>query len=409
MTNLRDLLQAFAMAMNLISPEVTCHHEKAALLAWHLARQMELTEHERELAFYGGLLHDIGGVITGTTLTLEDIESNARALAHEGAALLRMYPHTRPYADVVLNSQMPWAAMPKESAMTRLSQIVHLADIITLIMSESEPVLNQLKGASDLLRALCGTEFSPEVVAAFDALLSNETVWLDAVYHPEVFAEAVPDQRGVGIAELREMTAFMAKLIDFRSPFTAMHSAGVAASAVCLARKAGMSEDECALMEIAGNLHDIGKLKIPKAILEKPGKLTADEFNVMKEHVYYSYRILNRVRGLETITTWAAFHHEKLDGSGYPFHLPSGRLPLGSRIMAVSDVFAATAENRPYRKPMQKEKVIGILREEALRGRLSREVVELLVQSYDETDRHRELASAAASETYRKSLDASGC
>ena len=129
----------------------------------------------------------------------------------------------------------------------------------------------------------------------------------------------------------------------------------------------------------------------------------------MKEHVYYSYRILNRVRGLETITTWAAFHHEKLDGSGYPFHLPSGRLPLGSRIMAVSDVFAATAENRPYRKPMQKEKVIGILREEALRGRLSREVVELLVQSYDETDRHRELASAAASETYRKSLDASGC
>ena len=146
MTNLRDILRAFAGAMNLISPEVESHHEKVAFLSFQMARQMELSLDEQYLAFYGGLFHDIGGILTGTTLTLRDLEANARALAHEGAVLLRLYPFTEPYADVVLHSQMPWKEIPNIvcDSVANVSQIVHLADVITLIVSKSEPVLNQL-------------------------------------------------------------------------------------------------------------------------------------------------------------------------------------------------------------------------------------------------------------------------
>ncbi|MBP3873200.1 MAG: HD domain-containing protein, partial [Lachnospiraceae bacterium] len=81
-------------------------------------------------------------------------------------------------------------------------------------------------------------------------------------------------------------------IIDYRSPFTAMHSAGVAASARELARLYGMSEEDCKKMEIAGRLHDVGRLRVPNSILEKPGKLTDDEFDIVKEHPYYTRKKL---------------------------------------------------------------------------------------------------------------------
>ena len=124
----------------------------------------------------------------------------------------------------------------------------------------------------------------------------------------------------------------------------------------------------------------------------------------MKEHAYYSFRILNRISGFEDIAVWAALHHEKLDGNGYPFHMGREKLPLGSRIMAVADIFSATTEDRPYRKGMEKERVVSILREDAERGKLSKEVVELLVMHYDEINACRERASRAASEKYQEAL-----
>ena len=92
-------------------------------------------------------------------------------------------------------------------------------------------------------------------------------------------------------------------------------------------------------LKIAGYLHDLGKLAVPKEILEKPGKLTATEFNIVKTHAYYGYRTLETVRGLEKINNCGTLHHECLDGSGYPFHLNGDNLSIGSRIMAIADIF----------------------------------------------------------------------
>ena len=160
-------------------------------------------------------------------------------------------------------------------------------------------------------------------------------------------------------------------IIDFRSPFTAMHSAGVAASARALARLAGMNAQECDMMEIAGSLHDLGKIRTPSEILEKPGKLTSEEFNVMKEHAFFSDLLLGRVGRFDVIREWAVLHHEKLNGKGYPYHMKEGEIPFGSQIMAVADVFSAITEDRPYRKGMAEDSVKAIMRENAERGELS--------------------------------------
>ncbi len=117
------------------------------------------------------------------------------------------------------------------------------------------------------------------------------------------------------------LTRIFAKVIDFRSPFTAMHSAGVAASAVRLARLVHMSDTECQMIRIAGNLHDIGKIAVPRSVLEKQSRLTPDEFDIIRAHSYCTYQVLDGLKGLEDIQRWAAYHHERLDGKGYPFKL----------------------------------------------------------------------------------------
>ena len=218
-----------------------------------------------------------------------------------------------------------------------------------------------------------------------------------------MFAQLGP-LRIVLLEKLVIFTSLISRVIDFRSPFTAMHSAGVAATARELARLSGMTQEECLMMEAAGNLHDIGKLRVPNAILEKPGKLTEEEFNVMREHPYYTSMILQDVEGFEKIAKWAAYHHEKLNGKGYPFHLRAEELDEGCRIMAVADIFSAITEVRPYRKGMNKEQAQKVLLENAERGEIYKKTVDLLMSHYDEVDAVREKKSREIGKRYYASL-----
>ncbi len=137
-------------------------------------------------------------------------------------------------------------------------------------------------------------------------------------------------------------------------------------------------------MEITGNLHDLGKLAIPNSILNKPGKLTKEEFALMQQHTYFTYQVLTTVGGIRNIAEWAAFHHEKLDGTGYPFHVDAKRLDMNSRILAVADMFTALAEERPYRNGMTRDEILSILRTGRDRNFLDSNVINVLEKNYDE-------------------------
>ena len=411
-TTKRDIIGAFANTMNLINPELEDHHEKVAYLAYRLAEAMDMDEHQKKVAFAGGLLHDIGGILTQRDISLTDLEMKAGQVAAAGASLLERFPVTAPFAGVVRESQTPWQRMQlpfsELDESKKIGQIVHLADAATLLLNGSEPVLNQISQVREMIQCGNESEFASEVIAAFEDLCTRESIWFDTMYRPQLFLDLIKDNSWITLDETVELTKFMSKIVDFRSPFTAMHSAGVSATAEALAELVGMSEDECKMMRIAGNLHDIGKLKVPNEILEKPGKLTDEEFNIMKEHTYYTWIILKDVRGFEQITAWAALHHEKLNGKGYPFHLPESELSLGSRIMTVADIFSAITEDRPYRRSMDRDRVIDILKGDAGRGLLSGSIVELLISNYDAVNKLRETESREASKTYQESLKAAG-
>jgi HD-GYP domain-containing protein (c-di-GMP phosphodiesterase class II) len=315
---------------------------------------------------------------------------------------------TSPFASIVRESQTPWEQLKSIhgdlKAPYQIGQIVHLADAVSLLLNGETPVINQIGQVRQMIHCGEESEFSPEVLSAFDLLCTRESVWMDMIYRPQFFLDLITDNRWITLDETVVLTEFMSKVVDFRSPFTAMHSAGVATTAVALAEIVGMSEEECKLMRIAGNLHDIGKLKIPNEILDKPGKLTDEEFNIMKEHAYYTWILLKDITGFQQISAWAALHHEKLNGNGYPFHLADSELPLGSRIMTIADIFSALTEERPYRRGMEKEKVIAILREDAQKGLLASGVVELLVKHYDQINKRRAVESKAASKKYQEIL-----
>jgi HD-GYP domain-containing protein (c-di-GMP phosphodiesterase class II) len=191
------------------------------------------------------------------------------------------------------------------------------------------------------------------------------------------------------IDHLHEFAKLFGRVIDFRSSFTAIHSSRVSRIASSLAAHAGMSAEECRLIGISGLLHDLGKLAVPSEVLEKPSPLSDSEWNVMRRHSFHTYELLSGIEGFETITRWAANHHERLDGNGYPFHYKENEITCGERIVAISDIFTALTEDRPYRGGLDPVDALSIMKGMVKRNALDAYIVEKLSENADELNRIR--------------------
>lgn len=233
-----------------------------------------------------------------------------------------------------------------------------------------------------------GIVFDPFLVEAVHEITKAESFWLDLVNasYYENFFKTLDVYGSVRYSsdDAIQIANIFAKIIDRISKFTAHHSRSVTKTAVFLAKLEGFSEDDAKSMEIAGLLHDLGKLAVPNAILEKPGKLTADEVVIVRQHTYYTYRILEQIDHFEIIAQWAAYHHETLDGQGYPFRIGGKDLSLGSRILAVADIFVALTESRPYRESLPKQKVQDIMTNMVKQNKIDGNVLKTLFDHYDD-------------------------
>ena len=182
-----------------------------------------------------------------------------------------------------------------------------------------------------------------------------------------------------------ELVMSLAEAVEIKDRYTRGHSELVSRFAIAIAEKFELTEQETEEIYLGGMLHDVGKIGIDEAILNKKGRLTDDEFEVMKMHPVYGAKIVEPVSYLSTIREMVLQHHEKMDGSGYPSGLPGDEIKLSARIIAVCDVFEGVTSNRPYRKPMKPEKVIKLLEEEA-GDKLDPEVVEAFLALYRDVD-----------------------
>ena len=144
----------------------------------------------------------------------------------------------------------------------------------------------------------------------------------------------------------------LARSIDEKDLYTLGHSERVCQYAVSLGRSLRLSEAKLDLLYQAALLHDLGKVDVPRAILQKPGRLTEEEFARIKEHPARGAEIVAQIPGMEDVARVIRHHHERIDGRGYPDGLAGADIPLESRVLAVVDSYDAMVSNRPYRKPM---------------------------------------------------------
>ncbi|MCR5626573.1 MAG: HD domain-containing protein [Lachnospiraceae bacterium] len=299
-----------------------------------------------------------------------------------GEERIRLLPFKTDLTDAILyhhenaNGEGPFGKTVKETPLS--AQIIHMADSIDTCFDLTAITKNDYKKISEFVHKEEGEMFGSDMVSLFDEAFSYEEIerfcekGVDRCLKedvPTVFADFSRE-------EINGITGFFSEIIDFKSSFTKVHSIGVAKRAEMMAAFYGWDKDKTDRFYFAGALHDIGKMVVKNDILEKPDKLTDFEFVEMKNHAAATYRILHQIEGMEDITEWAANHHEKLDGMGYPRGLRAEELPFEDRVMAIVDIYQALTENRPYKAGLSHEKTISMMRDMAGFGKIDGKRVE---------------------------------
>lgn len=170
-------------------------------------------------------------------------------------------------------------------------------------------------------------------------------------------------QQAITFEDLHEVVEALTAALDAKNSYTCGHSERVAELSLQLAKAMGLSRQAQAMIHIGAHLHDIGKIGIPDDILNKPDKLTPEEFQIICEHPTIGGTIIEKMKVFRPIAGIVRHHHERFDGTGYPAKLRGGDIPLGARIVAVADAFDAMTTPRPYRLPLTWEVAIEEIRQ----------------------------------------------
>jgi len=404
-----DIVMCLSRALDLVSPHVVNHHQRVAYIASCIAAEMGLTKEDISVIVIAGMLHDSGAISLQERISTMAYEIRSpHEHAERGYLFMNVFTPFAKVADLVRHHHVPWEKGGGVEFRGRQvpmgSQILHLADRIDVLIDRKQPVLGQVRRICRRIKKDSGREFVPEFVDAFLRIAGKEYFWFDVV-SPSVGALVAPRGKyGIGalagMETLEGMARLISHVIDFRSRFTSVHSSGVGAIAEHLARLNHLPDSTCRRVRIAGQLHDLGKLSVPKEILEKTAKLTAKEIQTIRAHTFHTYRVLQTVKGFEHICAWAAYHHERPDGTGYPFHVKGRKYSLCCQIVTVADVYAALTEDRPYRKGISLLRALGVLEKMAEKGELNPMLVAKVRENYRELDMVRNVAQADALKEY---------
>ncbi len=214
-----------------------------------------------------------------------------------------------------------------------------------------------------------GSWFDPALVDAFSSIATGEAFWT-TLESPDLTArvwalEPCPAAMPMDEDYLDSIASAFAQVVDAKSPYTAGHSERVTEYTRLTAERLGLPAHRRRWLERGALLHDIGKLGVSNAILDKPGKPTRAEWESIKRHPLHTYRILTRIGGMDDFARMAAAHHERLDGHGYPWGLKADAISRETRILTTADIFDALTADRPYRGPMPRDRALSIMHGEA--------------------------------------------
>ena len=284
---------------------------------------------------------------------------------HRGADIARKMRFAEPVADGIKNLDEHWDGGGKPlglrgAAIPIYSRIALMAQVIDVfhVANGPEAALREARNRS-------GTWFDPHLVAAFERIAARPAFWdmLRADDGHEAVLSQPPEQASVPIDEdyLDDIAAAFAQVVDSKSPYTSGHSERVTLFTDMIAEQLEFSAEQRRWLKRAALLHDIGKLGVSNAILDKPGKLDDAEWEIMRMHSAHSEAILSRIGAFRELAPIAGAHHERLDGKGYPRGLSGDQICLETRIITTADIFDALTAERPYRAAMPITKALAIM------------------------------------------------
>ncbi len=364
------------------------HLKRVAVLTNRLARGAGMEEEMVYAMTVAALLHDcaLSEYLDEEERGRDEIDMSRHCIrGEEIVCKLPIYPLIRGAVLYHHDRADGLGAMHRRAEDTPMSaQLIHIADNADMEFDLSVMDAEKFRELCAWIQSGSGTAFSPECVRLFTENVDLELMM--SVTQDRIAAtmeNLIPDRcEEVPLELLREMATVFADIIDYKSHFTSSHSLGVAEKAERLGCYYGYPATVCTELYIAGALHDVGKLLIPNPILEKPDKLTKEEYEEITNHALGTWDILHRIRGMEEITRWASLHHEKLDGSGYPFGLTGDQLSRNERMIGCIDVYQALVETRPYKPGLSHETAMSILRRMGEGGKLDMDIIEDIDRCY---------------------------
>jgi len=370
--SLKELTVPMIKAIDSFNYLLKSHHRRTAIISYHIGKKLNLNDVELFELVVAAALHDIGAlsVEERDSLIKEDVEDPTPHCIM-GYHMLASFEAFKIIAQIIKHHHIKYSESAdfKRGEVLFQSHVLHLADRVDILISTNDFIFNQKEKVIKNIQEKVTSTFHPEVFKAFEEVAKSDVFWIEinSLDIDQLFKKVnfVIDYK-LDVDNIINFALTLSRIIDFRSRFTTAHSYTVAHLAKLLGSYFDFSEERCKKLMVAGYLHDIGKIGIDPGIIEKKGPLTDGEFKIMKQHAYYTGQILNELNVSEwfsEIVTWAERHHEKIDGSGYPFAINGKSLDQGVKILAYADIISALMEDRPYRKGLTLEAAFDIIRE----------------------------------------------
>ncbi len=363
-----EVVSALSFALDLTEGLPMGHSVRTCVMGMHIASEIGLPPDDQASPSYALMMKDAG-----------DTHDVILMRCDRGASIARRMGLSEQTASAIRSLDEQWDGTGYPAGLCGeeiplLSRIMNLAQTVEVFHSTRGP-----RASVEVSIARDGHWFDPDLVRAFRSLANRSEMWTDLSRANETVLTMEPRAEVLEASEetLDRICEVFADVIDAKAPFTYCHSTGVANAAVGIAQTLNQTPEEIRTLRRAALLHDIGKLSVSNAILDKPGKLDEAEWKVVRKHPECTLEILERIPGFGELSEVAAAHHEKLDGSGYFRNMTGDQLNLPARILAVADIYDALAAKRPYRDALPLETVFGILDKDAPKA-LDAECVEAL-------------------------------
>jgi HD-GYP domain-containing protein (c-di-GMP phosphodiesterase class II) len=390
--NLNDFLRAVANSLDSVETDIfgvaTNHSKRVAYISVKIASEFGLKNEEVFDLASLAIMHDNGASmkilhdnLLGTAKERQVIMESKQEHCSLGDDNLKTFPFLTNPQNIIKFHHEKFDGSGffgiARNEIPLLAQIISLSDTLDLKFDLRNAVKKE--EVITFVREYRNIYFSPLLSDLFVKISERLSFWegLSDENIDGSLSKIIPVfSKNLSYSEIHSITETLSKIIDAKSKYTQLHSVGVS-------KKTGrMSEyyqiDAITRMKllIAADLHDLGKLEVSNAVIDKPGKLTCEEYEEVKKHPQLTRTCLQNISGFEDISRWAGNHHERLDGSGYPDGLYGEALDFNSRLLACVDVYQALREKRPYRKSMDHKMAAKTLSNMAKAGKLDHKIVD---------------------------------